>query len=186
MLLKKPIKREPYDREGLKTIADILISGGEIPYTHGGKEYELQIICGVPEWLDMKASQIASCKTQNEIYIKHDTNQDEFWKFFDQTKKDISNSQNSYRRAIEKGKEKNDTRIRELLKLLKDSNISPKEILQGYIDVLKVYALLPRNKSLFKEYSRGHLALKEIESDIEYAKKHKKDFFVIKGKGVTE
>ncbi|MCJ7816921.1 MAG: hypothetical protein MUP55_03625, partial [Candidatus Aenigmarchaeota archaeon] len=106
---------ETYDREGLKTIAEILISGGEIPYTYGGKEYKLQIICGVPEWLDTKASQIASCKTQNEIYTKHDTNQDEFWKFFERTKRDVNKTESLYRKSLEN----EDLRKRELAAFIK-------------------------------------------------------------------
>jgi predicted oxidoreductase len=158
---KEGYRREPmetYDREGLKTLAEILISGGEIPYTYGGKEYKLQIICGVPEWLDTKAGQIASCKTQNEIYTKHDTNQDEFWKFFEGTKRAVNKTESLYKKSLE-----NEYVRRSELAAFIRSEYPVKDIKN--LDAAKIFGrIAKKDKSLLKKYGKD--PLKTIESDI--------------------
>jgi len=154
--IREPMKT--YDMEGLKTMTEILISGGEIPYTYGGKEYKLQIICGVPEWLDIKADQIASCKTQNEIYTKHDTNQDEFWKFFEQTKRKINKTESLYRKFLE-----NEDVRRSKLDAFIRSEYSVKDIKN--LDAAKIFGrIAKKDKLLLKKYGKD--PLKTIESDI--------------------
>ncbi|MEM7815862.1 MAG: hypothetical protein QXN71_01950 [Candidatus Aenigmatarchaeota archaeon] len=176
MAYKKIIGREPYDREGLKTISEILLSGGEIPQVYKGREYVLKIIGGVPQWYDAEKNEIAPCRIQNGIYSKYDTNQDEFWNVFRQATSNARNSQNRYKKYEEKKRESEILRKRELLLSLRDSG-SLGMIFEKEIDALKIYGSLKGKKQLLRKYGKGFSEILEgIERDVNEIRKNPREY----------
>jgi len=178
MAENKLIKRETYDREGLRSMSEIILSGGEIPYKHEGKGYNLQLVCGVPEWVDAEDGEIASCKTQNDIYREHDTNQDEFWKIFEEAKKAKNKIEASYRNSTEKEKNAEKNALIELSRFISSnfSGAERRDIISGEMDILTVYGRLAKDKQLSRKYGKD---LKKLESHVEtirqvYLRKNRK------------